>query len=128
MLHLLTRGFAPVTQHGANRLAAIGLPALTCVPTQRGGRIRLGVLGGTIEGGVFSIAWPIWREPAGLLAIKALLSHPGLRTPGGLAGLSVTEIRVAERITVGKFKNFGRARPLAHSLGGAASGAASERW
>ena len=34
------------TQHGANRLAAVGLTALTVVPERRAGKPRLGILGG----------------------------------------------------------------------------------
>ena len=34
------------TQHGANRLAAVGLTALTVVPERRAGKARLGILGG----------------------------------------------------------------------------------
>jgi hypothetical protein len=39
-------GDKSTTQHGANRLAAIGLPILTTAPIQRGDRVRLQVLGG----------------------------------------------------------------------------------
>jgi hypothetical protein len=35
------------TQHGANRLAAVGITALTVVPETRWGRIRPSVLGGS---------------------------------------------------------------------------------
>ena len=34
------------TQHGADRLAAVGLTALTVVPERRAGKARLGILGG----------------------------------------------------------------------------------
>lgn len=101
-----------LTQHGANRLAAVGLPALTCVPVQRSDRVRLGSLGGASEGGQFSMAWPIWSEPTSLCGLRALLGSPELRKPGGLAHLSVTEVRVARRISVGKFMNFGRGKPI----------------
>lgn len=101
------------TQHGANRLAALGLAALTLVLETRGGRVRPSIVGGALGANGFSFAWPIWREPATLSAIRALLAHPDLRKPGALAHLSVDHVMVARRISVGKFTNFSRARPIA---------------
>lgn len=102
-------GEKSTTQHGANRLAALGLPVLTAVPVQRGNRVRLQVLGGWFDR-EFSIAWPIWREPASLAAIRAMLSHPDLRPGAGtLIHLGVEQVRVAHRIGVGRFMNFTRA-------------------
>jgi hypothetical protein len=69
-------GQKSTTQHGANRLAALGLAVLTTTPVQRGGRLRLQVLGGTQERNEFAFCWPIWRGAASLAAIRALLSHP----------------------------------------------------
>ncbi|HUZ11874.1 MAG TPA: hypothetical protein VMU93_03355 [Caulobacteraceae bacterium] len=100
------------TQHGANRLAAIGLPVLTVAPVARaGGRVRLMALGGS-DRMPFSFAWPIWRGPASLSAIRAMLAHPDLRTPNGLAHLGVDRVVEATRLSVGKFMNFGPARPI----------------
>jgi hypothetical protein len=99
------------TQHGANRLAAVGLPVSTAVPEQRGRGIRLTIVGGAPRTASTSFAWPIWREPATLAAIKALLSHPDLHKPDKLAHLGVEDVIVAKRISVGKFMNFTRARP-----------------
>jgi hypothetical protein len=99
------------TQHGANRLAAIGLAALTLVPEMRAGRVRPSIVGGASDANGFSFTWPIWREPATLSTIRALLAHPGLRKPGALAHLGVDQVLVARRISVGKFMNFSRARP-----------------
>ena len=100
------------TQHGANRLAAVGLAALTVVPELRIGRVRPAVVGGASRTDGFSFAWPIWREPAKLSAIRALLTHPGLRQPSALSHLGVDHVMVAQRISVGKFMNFTRARCL----------------
>jgi len=100
------------TQHGANRLAAPGLALFTAAPAQRGGQVRLAVPGGTWDGG-FSLAWPIWREPASLDVIRALLGHPDLRRPGALPHLGVDHVRETRRISVGKFMNFTPARVLA---------------
>jgi hypothetical protein len=96
------------TQHGANRLAAVGLAALTLVPQRRAGRVRPAILGGAWDAHGFSFAWPVWRAPATLAAVRALLGHPGLRTPGALAHLGVDHVLIARRISVGKFMNFTR--------------------
>jgi hypothetical protein len=100
------------TQHGANRLAAVGLAVLTVVPEQRAGRIRPSIIGGTFDSGGFSISWPIWRDPATLNAIRSLLSHPNLRMPDKVRHFGVDHVLVARRISVGKFMNFTRARPI----------------
>jgi hypothetical protein len=97
------------TQHGANRLAAVGLAALTLIPETRGGQIRPSVPGGSSGPGGFSFAWPIWNEPATLSAIRTLLGHPDLRK-SGLIYLGVDHVLIANRISVGKFMNFTRAR------------------
>lgn len=98
------------TQHGANRLAAVGLAALTLVPEPRAGRVRPTILGGMSDERGFSFAWPVWRVPATLAAVRALLGHPGLRAPGALAHLGVDHVLIARRISVGKFMNVTRAR------------------
>lgn len=100
------------TQHGANRLAAIGLTALTLVPETRAGRVRPNIMGGSSSADGFSFAWPIWRDPATLACIRALLGHRDLRKVGALAYFGVEEVLVAQRIRNGKFMNFARARPL----------------
>jgi hypothetical protein len=100
-------------EHGANVLASVGLPILTVVPRQRGGDIRLQVLGGEATGG-FSFAWPIWRQAISLSSIRCLLSHPDLRTQDALAYLGIEQVRVSRRISPpgSKYANFTRARVL----------------
>jgi hypothetical protein len=98
------------TQHGANRLAAVGVAALTLVPETRAGRIRPAILGGNSGTDGFSFTWPVWTAPATLTSICALLGHPQLREPGQLAHLSIAYVLTASRISVGKFMNFTRAR------------------
>ena len=106
-------GSKSTTQHGANRLAAFGLAVLTTVPEQRGDRVRLRILGGASVRNEFAFSWPIWKDPASLAGIRALLSHPGLSEgPAALAHLGVVEVRQTRRISVGKFMNFTRAAPL----------------
>ena len=101
------------TQHGANRLAAIGLSALTVVPQMRGTTAQLGVVGGRRErGGSFTFTWPIWRHPISLAAIRALLGHVGLDNRTTWDALGIVELRRAWRISVGKFMNFTRAEPI----------------
>src|SRR5207253_410290 len=94
-------GEKPTTQHGANRLATLGLAGLTAAPVQRGRRVRLQVLGGTFERNEFAFYWPIWKEPTSLAGIRALLGHPALsRGSSELAHLGVAEVRRALRIGV----------------------------
>ena len=98
------------TQHGANRLAAVGFSVLTVVPERRSGKVRLALLGGGREpDGGPTLDWPIWREPIGLAGIRALLSHPHLDRPETRAALGVVERRRARRISSGKLMNFTRA-------------------
>ena len=101
------------TQHGANRLAAIGLSALTVVPRLRGATARLAVIGGVHErGGGFAFTWPIWRHPISLAAIRSLLGHTGLDKWATWDALGIFELRRARRISVGKFMNFTRAESI----------------
>ena len=101
------------TQHGANRLAAIGLSALTVVPRLRGATARLAVIGGMHErGGGFAFTWPIWRHSISLAAIRSLLGHTGLLKRDTWDALDILELRRARRISVGKFMNFTRAESI----------------
>ena len=101
----------PTTQHGANRLAIIGLSALTAVPVSSGTRVHLSVLGGTASGDRFSFAWPIWTPPASLPAIRAMLSHPQLREPRALENLGVDHVVVTRRVSLDRLRNFTNAEP-----------------
>ena len=103
----------PRTQHGANRLAIIGLSGLTAVPVNAGGVVRLRVVGGEDGRDGFSFAWPIWRVPASFAAIRGLLSHPDLRTLGALDHLGVDHVRISRRISLERYRNFSYAEPLA---------------
>ena len=101
------------TQHGANRLAAIGLSSLTVVPRLRGASAQLSVIGGMRErSGGFAFTWPIWRHPISLAAIRALLGHGGLDNRATWDALGIVELRRARRISVGKFMNFTSAEPV----------------
>ena len=101
------------TQHGANRLAAIGISALTVVPRQRAAGVKLAIIGGVREaGGRFAVEWPIWRESISLACIRALLSHPHLDRSETRAAFGIVERRRARRISSGKFMNFTRANTV----------------
>jgi len=107
---------APTTQHGANRLAIVGLSVLITVPSRIGSRVQLGVAGGDGIGDRFTLAWPIWQVPTSLAAIRALLTHPDLRAPGRLARLGVDHIRVARRISLDRLRNFAYAEAVTEAL------------
>ena len=101
------------TQHGANRLAAIGLSALTVVPRLHGATVQLAVIGGMRErSGGFAFTWPIWRHPISLAAIRSLLGHTGLDKWATWDALGIVELRRTRRISVGKFMNFTRAESI----------------
>lgn len=102
----------PTTQHGANRLAIIGLSTLIAAPVSSGVRVQLFVIGGKGAGDRFTFAWPIWPEPASLAAIRALLSHPKLHEPGSLQYLGIEHVRVTQRVNLDRLRNFTYAEAL----------------
>ena len=97
-----------LTQHGANRLAAVGLSVLTVFPVRRGREIRLSARGGR-SGSRFTLTWPVWRHPMSLAAVRSLLDHPNPGAPEVRKSLGVVEMRRTTRISVGKFMNYTRA-------------------
>ncbi|HEV7996400.1 MAG TPA: hypothetical protein VGP52_09100 [Stellaceae bacterium] len=105
----------PTTQHGANRLAIVGLSALIGAPMIARNRIQLSVIGGNGGGDRFTFAWPIWRPPASFAAIRALLSHPDLREPRALSQLGVDHVRETRRISLDRLRNFTCGEPLMSS-------------
>ena len=101
------------TQHGANRLAAIGLSTLTVTPRLRGTTAQLAVVGGIRDQrGSFAFRWPIWRHPISLAALRSLLGHVGLDKQTTWHALGIVELRRARRISVGKFMNFTRGESI----------------
>lgn len=100
------------TQHGANRLAAIGLSVLTVVPQRgRAGEARLSVLCGVRNPNDRTprFGWPIWRAPISLACIRALMGHPGLESRETREALGVVELRRCRRISVGNYMNVTKA-------------------
>jgi hypothetical protein len=96
-------------QHGANVLAAVGLPALPGTVVRRRSELRFLNAATSYGANGVQITWPIWTVPARLSGIRALLEHPAL--VGGAAGigelvpLGVAFAMRAQRISVGKFFN-----------------------
>lgn len=102
------------TVHGANRLAAVGLPVFTVVPRAAGRFVRLAMVGSRVNSRrEVEISWPIWTRPASLRAVRALLNSPLFLEPkldgARLAAMSIREVRRAVRIKVGEFFNVTRA-------------------
>jgi hypothetical protein len=105
------------TQHGANRLAAVGLALLTAAPRERGAEVRLSVLGGARTSAGFAMHWPIWRDAVSLTAIRALLARGDLDHGAVSDCCAIDRVLEARRISVGKFMNFTVARVLGTNLG-----------
>lgn len=99
------------TQHGANRLAAIGLATLPVVPRFGRGGLRLAVPGGYRDSrGRFTFVWPIWREPITLTSILSLLNHPNLEDRSQWPHFGIEELRRTTRVSSGKYMNITRAQ------------------
>lgn len=98
------------TQHGANRLAAVGVALLIAAPQERGGEVRLSLLGGARVGAGFAFRWPIWRDALSLATIRALLTRGDLQDDAVSDRLAVDRVLETRRISVGKFMNFTVAR------------------
>lgn len=108
----------PTTEHGANRLAIIGMLSFQSAPSLRGRTADLAVRGvsRSRETRRLRITWPIWYRPASLEAIHAMLEereladdHPAFKA---LARYGVDQARRVYRITSGKFISFSRAMAL----------------
>ncbi len=99
------------TVHGANRLAAVGLPVMPGAAVMRGAGIRFLTLGAEVaRDGSLGITWPIWDRPTSLAGAQALLGHPALvaEEADAMRHLGVLERRRAVRIRNRKFTNFTR--------------------
>ena len=108
------------TVNGANRLAAVGFTTYQCVPTRRG----LSAVS-CMEGGARRdyVMWPVWSNHISLAALRVLMRHPSIKevARGGdalearraLRSYGVKTVMKAEVFWDGKFKNVGRAEPMA---------------
>lgn len=108
------------TVNGANRLAAVGFTTYQCVPTRRGLSTVSCMAGGARRDYVM---WPVCQDHLSLAALRILMRHPSIKVvASGKADLSarkalrsygVGAVMKAEVFWDGKFKNVGRAEPLA---------------
>lgn len=102
------------TVRGANRLAIEALPLLPTAPTgteleTTGFRRRRG------EGVAWT--WPVWTLPVGLDTARSLLSLAALQGDKldrrTLGVMGIAEVYRSVRLTLGKYRNFGMAAPVA---------------
>jgi hypothetical protein len=61
-------------EHGAIRLAIVGLASFPVLPSQESSLTRTPVPAGEVVEGEFVTAWPIWRSTLSLTGIRALLA------------------------------------------------------
>lgn len=102
------------TQHGANLLAAIGLPLLPVTVFRRRGESRvLTPMSRYGTGGQIEFTWPLWTRAARLSAILALLRHPEIAkdSPEAANLPQTAALMRARRISVGKYFNVTPATP-----------------
>jgi hypothetical protein len=101
------------TVRGANRLAVEALPLLPTAPVginleTTGFRRRRG------EGVAFT--WPVWTAPVRVDTVRSLLSFAELQKDApdarSLAAMTIAELYRAQRLTLGKYRNFSQAVPV----------------
>lgn len=117
---------AATTEHGANRLAILGMLSFQSAPTvsSRGSTVRLSTRGVSrhTKSRRPRITWPIWSRPASLEAIHAMLESPDLSQDwplfDDLGRQSIRQARRVYRITNGKFISYTRAEALTRSENG----------
>ncbi len=106
------------TVRGANRLAIEGLRFFPAMPLGR--RLETtGIIGSRASDTYFT--WPIWTCAIGAPVIRSLLAMPELRAPSptvepstraDLLARGIVGVFRSQRITVGKFRNFGPSAAL----------------
>ncbi|MAJ64911.1 MAG: type I-U CRISPR-associated helicase/endonuclease Cas3 [Alphaproteobacteria bacterium] len=100
-------GDAATTQHGANRLAAFGLSSLPVMATPYSDRHISAIPGG--QGARdFRFRWPLWRQPASMPTITALLAQ-AWREGETMPPKAWDAQETVERFSQGKFLNVTRA-------------------
>ena len=108
------------TVNGANRLAAVGFTTYQCVPTRRG-LSTVSCMAGNARR--YYVMWPVCSNYISLAALRILMRHPSIKAVarGGadssarkaLNACGVGIVMKAEVFWDGKFKNVGRAEPIA---------------
>lgn len=100
------------TVRGANRLAIEGLPLLPTAPV--GSELKTTGFAGRGSRDTFW-TWPIWEPPLSIDPIRSLLALSSLQEQAvprdDLLAMGVTEVFRAQRLTIGKYRNFAPARP-----------------
>jgi hypothetical protein len=84
-------------------------------PQERGGEVRLSVLGGARTRAGFALHWPIWRDAVSLTTIRALMARGDLDDGPVSDRCTIDRVLEARRISVGKFMNFTIARVMGWS-------------
>lgn len=102
------------TQHGANRLAAVGLPVFSTAPTGRPRAAALAARGFSRgRDRRIRLTWPLWLERRSLQSIVALLDLPALHQDDinfpDLATYQIETVYRSYRIANGYFANYTRA-------------------
>ncbi len=112
---------AATTQHGANRLAVLGLLSFQSAPAARRGYLNLVTRGVSRDAKTrrLRVTWPVWSRPASLASIQVMLDEPELTRDipsfGTLKRHSIEQARRVRRISTGKFISFTRAEALTPS-------------
>ena len=99
------------TMRGANRLAVEALPLLPTAPGDR----QLHTTGFSRQDKAVSLTWPIWEGALSLDVVRSLLALSEIQKPEPsrpiLSAMRIVEVYRSQRMTVGKYRNFARARP-----------------
>jgi hypothetical protein len=98
-------GHGVPSEHGANLLAAMGLPLFPSVPVR--GQLQTTGFFQTEDGP--ALTWPIWEAPASADVVRSLVAHSGLRQPQpdrvSLRRIGIVEIFRSLRIQIGSGPN-----------------------
>ncbi len=101
------------TEHGANRLAVVGLPLLTSLPTGRRGAASIATIGFNRTEKRRHITWPLWTAWLDLETVLAILVRSELHGPAPLVAplhpIGVTAAFRSYRVENGYYANFTRA-------------------
>ncbi len=101
----------PTTEHGANRLALIGLSCFPVLPSSSNRQAQTPLPGGKNVSGTFSVSWPIWRCPMTLPAIRALMVSIARLGRAAHDDLEVFAVMRSERVSLDRYISFTRASP-----------------
>ena len=99
------------TVRGANRLAVEALPLFPTAPRNR----QLHTTGFSTGNRAVLLTWPIWKAALSVDVVRSLLALSEIQRPAPnrlpLSAMGIVEVYRSQRITVGKYRNFSRARP-----------------